>query len=499
MKYMALGHLRSVRSLVSWAITAAALTASAQTASVPQIAQLLRAQNYEQALGETDALLQKQPRDCRLLSLRGMALNGLARGDEALRAFQKALQSCPNDLLPLEGAAQIEYARRQPEAAELLNRILATHSDDVTSHAMLANLYRAKRDCRAALPHYESSRALFASHPEMSEGYAWCLASVGDYPHAAEAYRQLLLARPDETSRYNLAIVLWKLKEPGQALDALEPLLQSGKDEIALVLGSQIAEEAGNTPRAVQLLRSAIVLDPKKVDNYLNFAEIAFNHSSSAVGIDMLNFGIGQLPDAAPLYVARGVLEVQISKTQSAIDDFEQAHRLEPQLSLATDAVGIMKSQQHEFAASVELFRQQVQQHPKDNLLWYLYAEALSQSKEGDRKSAETLAAAERSVALDGQYVPARDLLALLYLQAKQPQQALQTALAALKIDPNDETALYREIMARRSLGQRDEAQKLVPQLRELRSRNMKSQQQSHSYVLRDEAAQSDDSSRAEP
>ncbi len=98
------------------------------------------------------------------------------------------------------------------------------------------------------------------------------------------------------TSRYNLAIVLWKLQQPKQALDALEPLLKSGNDETALVLGSQIAEEAGDTPQAVQLLRSAIVLDPKKLDNYLNFAEIAFNHSSSAVGIDMLNFGIGQLP-----------------------------------------------------------------------------------------------------------------------------------------------------------------------------------------------------------
>ena len=448
---------------------------------------------------DTDALLQTHPRDCRLLSMRGIALNGLSRSGEALQAFRQALRSCPNDLLPLEGAAQIEYAQHQPDAPELLGRILILRPDDATSHAMLATLDRANRDCRAALPHYEASRAMFASHPELPQGYGWCLASIGDYAHAAEEYRQLLLTHPDETSRYNLAVALWKLKESRQALDVLEPLLKGGTDETALVLGSQIAEEAGDTPRAVQLLRSAIVLNPKKVDNYLNFAEIAFNHSSSAVGIDMLNFGIGQLPNSAPLYVARGVLEVQVSNNESAIADLEQAHRLEPQLSLAADAIGIMKSQQHEFAASVELFRQQAQQHPKDSLLWYLYAEALSQSKEGDRQLTEALAAAERSVVLDGQYVPARDLLASLYLQAKQPERALQTALAARKIDPNDETALYREIMARRSLGQRAEAQKLVPQLQELRSRNMKKQQLSRSYVLRDEAAQSADASRQKP
>lgn len=476
---------RFFRLILPWTFVAAALTARAQAPSVPRIAVLLRSQQYNEALQDTNVLLRAQPQDCRLLSLRGMALNGLNRSGEALQSFRQALHACPNDLLPLEGAAQIEYGRHQPEAAELLSRILTIRPDDATSHAMLATLDRAKRNCRGALPHYEASRVLFQSHPELPQGYAYCLAATGDNEHAADEYRQLLLAHPDdETSRYNLAIVLWKLQQPKQALDALEPVLKSAADETALDLGSQIAEEAGDTPRAVQLLRSAIVLDPKKEDNYLNFAEIAFNHSSAAVGIDMLNFGVGQLPRAAPLYVARGVLEVQASQTEKAVADFEQAHRIEPQLSLATDAVGIMKSQQHEFAASVTLFGQQVRQHPQDALLWYLYAEALSQSKE---QSAEALAAAERSVVLDGEYVPARDLLALLYLQANRPQRALETAVAALKFDPNDETALYREIIARRTLGQRDEAQKLVSRMQEIHARNLKNQQLSHSYVLRDQ------------
>ena len=344
---------RISRLLPALAIATAGLLVRAQTPSVPQIAELLRAQQYDAALRDVDTLLRARPRDCRLLSLRGMALHGVNRGAEALHNFRQALEACPDDLLSMEGAAQIEYARRQPDAAQLLSRILALRPGDVTSHAMLATLDREKRDCKAALPHYEASRVLFDSHPEMPQGYAYCLAATGHNEQAVDEYRQLVVANPDNgTSRYNLAIVLWKLRQPGQALDALKPLLETGRDETALVLGSQIAEEAGDTPHAVLLLRSAIVLDPKKADNYLNFAEIAFNHSSAAVGIDMLDFGIAQLPKAAQLYVARGVLEVQVSRTAKAIDDFEQAHRLQPQLSLATDAVGIMKSQQHEFGAS---------------------------------------------------------------------------------------------------------------------------------------------------
>ena len=95
---------------------------------------------------------------------------------------------------------------------------------------------------------------MFASRAELPQGYGWCLASVGDYAHAPEEYRQLLLTHPEmRPSRYNLAVALWKLKESRQALDVLEPLLEGSTDETALVLGSQIAEEAGDTPRAVQL------------------------------------------------------------------------------------------------------------------------------------------------------------------------------------------------------------------------------------------------------
>ncbi|MFP5227884.1 MAG: tetratricopeptide repeat protein [Acidobacteriota bacterium] len=482
---------RRLRLALPWMLVAATLAAPAQVSYLDQIAQLLRTHQFDQALRSADSLLRTQPHDCSLLSMRGMALNGLARSGEGLRAFQEALRFCPRDLLPLEGAAQIEYARNAPGAAALLERILAIHPNDVTAHAMLAHVDRAKQDCQNALPHFVASRPLFDSHPELPQGYAYCLAATGDNQQAAEQYRQILLVHPDEISRYNLAIVLWKLQDPQQALNILEPLLRIGQDETALVLGAQIAEEAGDTPRAVQLLRSAIVLQPKKLNNYLTFAEIAFNHSSAPVGIEMLNFGINQLPDAAPLYVARGVLEVQVSRTEVAISDFEHAHRLQPQLSLATDAVGIMKSQQHQFAASVDLFHRQAQRHPNDSLLWYLYAEALSESKEQDPSSKHALAAATRSVALDGQYVPARDLLALLYLQTNQPKLALKAALAALRIDPNDETALYREIIALRSLGQHDEAQKLVPRLQKIHSSNLKRQQLSHSYVLRDLLAQS--------
>ena len=177
-------------------VCAFALTygASAQSSGndVERVIQLLRSQQFSQALTGVNHLLARQPHDCRLLSLRGLALNGMRRPQEAVEAFKYAINYCPDDLLALEGAAEIEYAQHDPDAAGLLHRILKVRPNDVTAHAMLASLDRAKGDCKAALPHFEASRALFASRPNFQQAYAFCLADTGNYTQAAENYEQLL-------------------------------------------------------------------------------------------------------------------------------------------------------------------------------------------------------------------------------------------------------------------------------------------------------------------
>jgi len=458
--------------------------------SASEIVELLRERQYEAAEQAAERLLQAAPQDCRLLGLRGLALNGTAKTAEAKRSFEEALRSCPDDLLALEGAAQIAYAEKQADATSLLERIIALRPEDTTTHAMLASLDRSRRDCPAALPHFEASRPLFASHPQLQEGYAFCLASTGEDSRAATNYQELLDSHPNDTVRYNLAVVQAKLRRPADALQTLQPLLAGSGAEAPLELGSQLAEESGRTPEAVQLLRAAILQQPTNTENYLRFAQLSFTHNSYQVGIDMLNAGLTQLPNAARLYLARGVLEVQLSQFNKAIADFEKAHRLEPQLSVAMDAIGIMQSQQHRADASLQLFREQAQLHPSDSLLQYLYAEALSEATSENDALPRAIAAAERSLKIEPGYQPAHDLLALLYLRANQPERAAQQAEEARKIAPGDQTALYQEIMARRRLGQTAEVQKLVQQLAQLQKTQTDQQRQRRGYVLKDEVPQ---------
>jgi len=458
----------------------------------PDRAEVIRALqkgDKEAALSLAQAAVKSAPRDCSLLSLQGIALTGLNQPPPALQSFRQALTYCPAYLPALEGAAQIEYAQGTPEAVPLLRRILAVDPANPTANAMLATAMRSQGNCADALPHYKLSQALFPTRPDLLQANGACLADTGDLNAALAAYRQLLASNPNDTVRYDVALLQWKTHANDDALATLAPLLPQSPHLPARALASKIHEEKGETPQAVALLREAILQAPDDVDNYLDFAAIAFTHKSFQVGIEILEAGLHRLPNAAPLYVARGVLEVQFSRNDAAIADFEQAHRLDPKLSFAVDAVGIMQSQGHQSASSLALFQAQAKQYANDPLLQYLLAEQLSESAadEDGTRLAAAIAAAKRAVTLDPKYLPAHDLLAILYVRARQPELAIQQAEMALAIDPNDQDALYQEMMARRHSGDTSQLQALTARFNEARKENARRQQNADRYRLRGE------------
>ena len=451
---------------------------------IEDVVALLRSGANEQALNLAATRLKTYPKDCRLYSLQGMALNRLNHQADALDSFDHALSLCPTNLAALEGAGQIRYMRKDKKAIPLLERILAIQSNQ-PAHAMLASSLRNDGNCKAALPHFEASRAAFSGKAEWMEGDAACLAISGDYASALAQYKELQKANPQVGYLYDIAWLESRTGKDREALDALEPLLTEANYPPALSFGAYLAEQLGDTPRAVDLLRKAIILAPDHVQNYLDFVNIAFIHKSFPAGIAMVNAGLKQLPNSASLYLARGVLKAQITDQVSAIEDFEHAHKLDPKLSLTVDALGIIKTQQYNDVASREIFEREVKLNPNDPVLQYLLAEQLSQSNNGSEESlGRAIAAAKQATLLDPHYVPARDLLARLYLRANQPKLAIEQADSALQNEPNDQEALYQKLLATRHLGDRVAVQKLSKKFEAIRAANDEHQKKVDRYRL---------------
>jgi len=441
--------------------------------AIAAISAALRSQDFPEAEKLSKAALQQSPRNIRLLTLRGIAYSGEKRPELALASFEDALKLSPDFLPALEGAAQVAYLQGGNAAKPFLLRILTEQPAEPTANAMLAVIDYKARDCEGAVEHFQAAQALLPSQPDSLVEYGTCLATLNRMTDALPVLQQAVDVAPDDqVARYNLAVAQSNLSQVDDALLTLAPLLNAASPpEDVLTLAADMYESKNETQRAVDLLRQAVLANPKDKEAYLQFAYLSYKHSSVQVGVDMLNVGLTQLPNEAELYLARGVLLSQSSNSPKAMEDFDTAMRLDPKLSFASDAAGIARSQVHDDAAALATFRTTAKQHPNDGLTQYLLAEALSQAAPapGTPAFAEAVGAAKRSIALDPDRLEAHDLLASLYLRAEQMDLSLQQSEEALRVDPNDEEALYHEIMALRKGGRKAEVPALVQRMMKVR------------------------------
>jgi tetratricopeptide (TPR) repeat protein len=474
--------------------------AFAQTAPVSINAAIdaLQHGRNEDALRITSELLRVGPQTGKLWTIRALALEQSGKPADALAAYERALKLSPDFLPALEGAAQLRYKAQSAQAVPLLHHILSLQPANPTAHAMLGVLEYRHSDFAAAAADFAAAEQVLDSQPSALMAYAICLAHLDRAAEAIAHLQQLLAIHPEDVAaRYDLALVQWHSGAGDDALATLQPMLDAETgDARVLRLAAAIHEAKNETPQAVELLRAAIQRNPEEPANYVDFATLSFTHGSYAVGIDIVNLGLTKLPKSAALYMARGVLYGQNGDFDKAMSDFETARKLDPGYSIAASAEGIAQSQRHNHEEALADFRRQVREHPKDAFGYYLLAEALSWSppdakQEGSQKSLnEAINAAKTAIQLDPHLTQAYNLLASLYLQSDQPQQAVKLCRAVLAMTPKDQQAVYNLILALRKTGAKEELKGLVQTLTELRKEEQAETNRTNRYGQLLEASQ---------
>jgi tetratricopeptide (TPR) repeat protein len=458
------------------------------------IAEALRNKEFEKALELLRPALQRSSGNAELWAMQGAAYAGEGRKQGALASFRAALKISPDYLPALKGAIQIEYESGSKDAIPLIERVLRLRPDDQTSHGMLAVLEYQQGNCGGAVIHFEKAGTLFDSRPDGLHAYAACLVKLRELDKASQVLRQTLALNPqDARERHLLAAVQLMAHEPQDALSTLQPLLQGSHADVeALELAATAYEDSKDTPQAVSVLRQAILLDPQNVNLYMDFANLSSAHESFQVGIDVVSDGIGQLPKAAPLYLARGVLYVQLAQYDKAEADFETAHELDPHQSLSSAAQGLLAEQENNLDGALATVQTRLAQKPNDAVMLYLRADFLSEKgvEPGTPEFQLAMRSARQAVALRPNLSGARTVLAKLDLQAGRYQEAVEQCRKALAQDPKDQTALYHLIQALRKSGDKVEIPDLLKRLAELRKQTAHEESQRYQYKLVEEDSQ---------
>jgi tetratricopeptide (TPR) repeat protein len=474
--------------LAAMLIAGCFLAAQIANEQVSAITSALQAGQVDKALQLLQPELQQNPKNPQLWTLRGIALSSKGDKKEALGAFRHALENSPDYLPALEGAAQIEYENGGEDAAALLEHILQLRPNEPTSHAMLAVLAYRRGDCNAATAHFEQSGSLVESQPGALQAYGDCLVRLKETEKAISVFsRALAQSNSDAGIRYRLASVQMMAQHAKDAIATLQPLLQQEPpDANVLDLAASAYEADGNTPEAVRLLREAIVADPHNVNLYLDFANISIDHQSFLVGVDMINAGLRAEPKAAALYVARGVLYVQLAQYEKAEPDFEAADALDPRQSVGSAAEGLAAVQENDPERALATVRSKLVKKPYDPFLLYLQADILTQRgpDPGSVEFREAMTSAKKAISLRPSLAAAHDVLAKLYLQAGQNDAAIEQCRKALSGDPKDQTALYHLIQAMRKSGKTAEIPDLLKRLADLRMEGTKEEAEHNRYKL---------------
>jgi tetratricopeptide (TPR) repeat protein len=456
--------------------------------SAPIIA-ALRAKDFEAAVRLSREALAKSPSDPQLWTLQGIGLSADKHNPEALAAFHHALRISPDYLPALEGAAQIAYEAGDKEAEPLLRRIVRLQPGEQTSHAMLGALASKEGNCPQAVGDFEQSGPLLESQPAAMKQYGVCLIAVKQTAKGVSVFQKLVESHPEDArARRDLAALELKVGKPQEALTTLKPLLVSAPDTGAMQLAAAAYEANGETPAAVKLLRDAIVEDPRNVALYVDFANIAFSHQSFRTGIEMINTGINLQPNAAPLYLARGVLYVQLADFDRAEADFEKAEELDPHQSISAAAQGmaVEEQNQNDPDRALAVVKAKLAKRPDDAFLLYLQAAILAQKAPatGSPEFLQAMRSAKKAVALQNSLVRAHDVLAKLYLQSGQTEASISECQEALRHDPKDQTALYHLIVGLRKADRKAEIPDLLKRLAAARQDATKVEAEQNRYKL---------------
>ena len=480
-----------MRQLLCWSPLLGCLLLLAHLApaqdATSAIAGALTVHDYQHAIELARAAIQRSPSDPQLWTLQGVALAGEGKRQEALASFRNALKLAPNHLPALQQEAQLYYEAGDLAGVPVLEHILRLRPGDPMSHAMIAVLEYKHGNCQRAVPHFANSGELLDFQLDGLHAYATCLVRLKKFADAVPVLQRAVHLQDDPRERQVLASIQLLTHKPNDAIASLEPLLQgSNADPKTLELAANAYEDAGDTDKAVSTLRQAILRDPQNGDLYVDFANLSAAHDSAQVGINVVSDGIAQLPNAAQLYLARGVLYVQIADYSGAEADLEKAYQLDPNQSLTAAAQDLLAVQQNDLDRALDDVREKLKRKPSDPLLLYLQADVLAQkgAEPGSDDFKLALRSAKKSVALRPGLGAAHAVLGKLYFQSGESRAAAEQCRRALEIDPKDQASLYRLIQVLRKTGNTAETSQLLKRLAELRKAAAKEQNQRSRYKL---------------
>jgi tetratricopeptide (TPR) repeat protein len=270
---------------------------------------------------------------------------------------------------------------------------------------------------------------------------------------------------------FNLALCYVGTREFKQAIQILTHLsgAQSSADVDNLLAQAMIGDHQPEP--ALKALRDAARLTPRNEKLYLLVSEACLDEGFHELGIQVLDIGIGNLPESARLHFERGLLRSQMDDRELATQDFELARRLSPDSDIAYIATAQQAFLSGDVQKVIRTARQGISEGHGHYILLTMLGEALLRAgatPATPNEFREAQEALEKAVAARPGYSSAHIALGRIYLARERVEEAIAQLESAKRLDPRNRAVYSALATAYRRAGEVEKAREALAVLAEL-------------------------------
>jgi tetratricopeptide (TPR) repeat protein len=451
-----------------------------------------------------------QPRNTAVCQQIGIAYTQLQQFTEAARFYRMALSINPQ-LLPARKnlGVVLWFSSQKAEAEREFEEVLKMLPDDPVPHFYLGMREYERPDYSRARHHFLKAGSLVLENPEAFPAVLetalatkdqvfvdrllnsasksanfdhelWFQAGVtfgrhGAYDRAVQAFEKIQASYPDKAKLIqNLGLAQLQAQRYAAAVQSFETLVsESSASHETYLLLAEAYDGAGMPEKAYDAYGRALEIDPKSEESYAARSNFAVAHHNMPFAVEVLNRGLKSLPGSARLLLQQGVIHALDNKMPQAEDSFRQASRNNPSWVLPWICLGLTQLQTARLEAAVRSFKAGADFAKDDHRPHYFMA--LAWVRGGGQNQPESrgkiVSALKRSLKLNPDHPDSHVLLGQTYLSGNELELAVTELQTARSLQPENTTALYQLAMAYRKKGRLTEAQALMKQFEELKTR----------------------------
>ena len=284
------------------------------------------------------------------LAMAERSLHETAAADRDLGVFRTLSKNASAGPLPYQHlfdyldnrSTLAPVAQAQLDVDSLLNQ-LKTHPEQPEDLYLLAEAYLKSGKLDEARKTIAQLDKLSASDYRTLAGIGALLARYHQFDDAIQHFQAALQANPDSDEiKFDLANAYFRQRQYAQALDMANQVSPEGrKDDAFLNLLGDIYAHTGDTRRAAEIFRDAIVRNPDNDQNYLSLALIELRSNDVEAAQKTLSQGQARIPASGKIYWGLGLASALRGNTDEAAKQLERAIDLLPEWGGGYSTLGV--------------------------------------------------------------------------------------------------------------------------------------------------------------